>query len=103
MVYQVTGLFPSNEQYGLTSQIKRSVVSVPSNIAEGAGRNSDKGFSPFLSIALGSAFELETQIMLANSFNVLSLGQYEEILNQLQKVQKMVNGFRIWMNNKSNV
>jgi four helix bundle protein len=103
MVYQVAGFFPSNEQYGLTSQIKRAVVSIPSNIAEGAGRGSDKEFAHFLSIALGSAFELETQIILANSFNFLSQGQFEEISNQLQKVQKMVNGFRISINNKSSV
>jgi four helix bundle protein len=103
MVYQVAGFFPSNEQYGLTSQIKRAVVSIPSNIAEGAGRGSDKEFAHFLSIALGSAFELETQIILANSFNFLSQGQFEEISNQLIKVQKMVNAFRISINNKSGV
>jgi four helix bundle protein len=103
MVYKVAGLFPGNEQYGLTSQIKRSVISIPSNIAEGAGRGSDKEFAHFLSIALGSAFELETQIILANAFNFLSQEQFEEISPQLIKVQKMINGFRISINNKSNV
>ncbi len=103
MVYQVTGLFPSNEQYGLTSQIKRAVVSIPSNIAEGAGRGSDKEFAHFLSIALGSAFELETQMILANDFNFLSQGQFELISIQIQNVQRVVNGFRISINNKSNV
>jgi four helix bundle protein len=95
MVYRAAHLFPGNEQYGLTSQIKRSVVSIPSNIAEGAGRSSDKEFSHFLSIALGSAFELETQIILAHDFDFLSQGQFEEISGQLIKVQKMVNGFRM--------
>jgi four helix bundle protein len=64
MVYQVAGVFPGNEQYGLTSQIKRSVVSIPSNIAEGAGRSSDQAFTHFLSIALGSAFELKPRLFL---------------------------------------
>lgn len=60
VVYKVTAKFPIDERYSLTSQINRSAVSIPSNIAEGAGRNSDKEFNQFLGIALGSAFELET-------------------------------------------
>jgi four helix bundle protein len=100
MVYNVTSLFPSNEQYGLTSQIKRCVVSIPSNIAEGAGRSSNKEFAHFLSITLGSAFELETQLILAKNFNFIPQQQFEEISTQLIKVQKMVNAFRLSINNK---
>lgn len=100
LVYQCTTTFSGNEKYGLTSQINRSVVSIPSNIAEGAGRNSDKEFTQFLSIALGSAFELETQIILASTFVFLTKEQYEEISNQVVKVQKMINGFRISLLNK---
>lgn len=64
-VYKKTTLFPKEELYGLTSQIKRSVISIPSNIAEGAGRKSPKEFKRFLYIALGSASELDTQIEIA--------------------------------------
>ena len=65
-VYQITERFPAKEAYGLISQINRSVVSVVSNIAEGAGRNSGKEFDYFLEIALGSLFELETQLIIGN-------------------------------------
>ena len=65
-IYALTKNFPSDEKYGLSSQIKRAVVSVPSNIAEGAGRKGDKEFIQFLYIAMGSLSELETQLILAN-------------------------------------
>jgi four helix bundle protein len=100
MTYKVASLFPNHEQYGLTSQIKRAVVSIPSNIAEGAGRSSNKEFSHFLCIAMGSAFELETQLMLARDFDFISKAQFEEIWNQVNKVQRMINGFRISINDK---
>jgi len=103
MVYEATALFPNNEKYGLTSQINRSAISIPSNIAEGAGRNYTKEFVQFLSIALGSAFELETQIILANSFGFVSEKQFNEISEQVIKVQKMINGFRIAIIKKSKV
>ena len=70
-VYLLTTQFPSEEKYGLTSQIRRCVVSIPSNIAEGAGRNSKNEFKHFLSIAFGSSYELETQLILANRFNYI--------------------------------
>lgn len=95
LTYQVTANFPPNEKYGLTSQINRSAVSIPSNIAEGAGRNYDKEFIQFLGIALGSAFELETQIILASSFGFLTQEQFLKISEQVFKVQKMINGFRL--------
>jgi len=61
-VYKITSMFPSEEKYGLISQMRRCAVSIPSNIAEGAGRSSDKDYSRFLEMAYGSAYELETQI-----------------------------------------
>ena len=67
-VYLSTAQFPASEKYGLISQINRAAVSIPSNIAEGASRESVKDFSHFISIALGSAYELETQIPLSESF-----------------------------------
>ena len=63
-VYTMIAVFPSSEKYGLSSQIARSAVSIPSNIAEGASRNSEKDFARFLEIALGSAFKLETQLII---------------------------------------
>ncbi|WP_199200293.1 four helix bundle protein [Adhaeribacter arboris] len=79
LIYQATANFPSNEKYGLTSQINRSAVSIPSNIAEGAGRSYDKEFIQFLGIALDSAFELETQIILANSFGFIKEENFSEL------------------------
>ena len=66
LVYQLVKSFPQEELYALTSQIKRASISIPSNIAEGYGRNTDKSFSPFLDISRGSLFEIETQLLIAN-------------------------------------
>ena len=93
-VYQSSASFPVNEKYGLTSQINRSAVSIPSNIAEGAGRGSDKEFIQFLNIALGSAFELETQLLLAQSFGFIVESKLNELLEQLRKIQRMIDGFK---------
>ncbi|WP_242923824.1 four helix bundle protein [Pontibacter liquoris] len=90
-VYQASSLFPLNEKYGLTSQINRSAVSVPSNIAEGAGRGSDKEFNQFLNIALGSAFELETQLLLAHAFGFITEERLKELLGPLRKIQRMID------------
>jgi four helix bundle protein len=93
-VYEITALFPSNEKYGLVSQLNRSVVSIPANIAEGSGRGSDKEFSHFLSIALGSAYELETHLLLAQSFGFVEPDQFSVVLELVQKIQKMINKFK---------
>ncbi len=88
-VYLITKTFPKDEIYGLTSQIRRCSVSVPSNIAEGRGRGSDKEFIRFLNIALGSVYELQTQLELALSFNYIS--NYDEINELSIEVEKMIN------------
>ena len=80
-VYKLTLLLPSDETYGLISQIKRCSVSIPSNIAEGAGRNSSKEFIQFLSIANGSTCELETQLLLIVKLKMLDSNQIETLLN----------------------
>ena len=89
LVYDAVLSLPSNEKYGLTSQIKRSVISISSNIAEGAGRNSDKEFKQFLSIANGFSYELQTQLILTVELNLISKDKIQSIVKLLVEVQKM--------------
>jgi four helix bundle protein len=91
-VYLLTNDFPKEEKFGLQSQIRRCVVFISSNIAEGAGRNSKNEFRHFLSISLGSSYELETQLILANRFIYISKEELEVILVKLDEVQKMIAG-----------
>jgi four helix bundle protein len=91
-IYKITKDFPKNEIFGITSQIRRAAVSIPSNIAEGAARNSKKEFNNFLSIALGSASELETQIIISKNLNYLSIANSESLISQLTTIQKMIMG-----------
>lgn|SRR5690606_12194954 len=93
-VYQVVSVLPQDERFGLTSQIKRAVVSVASNIAEGSGRNSDKEFIHFLGIAKGSAYELLTQLFIANRLGLLEAGDAGGIMSKVEEVQKMIHGFQ---------
>lgn len=88
-VFLLTKDFPDEERFGLSSQIRRSAVSVPSNIAEGAGRNSNPDFIRFLNIANGSLNELETQIMIGHRLKYLSKSQLEGVLPLITEVQKM--------------
>ena len=88
-VYRLSAGFPKDEKFGLTSQIRRSAVSVPSNIAEGAGRNSDKDFRQFLGISSGSSNELLTQLLLSSRLGLVSEQKVLPILNQLVEVQKI--------------
>lgn len=91
-VYTATKGFPKEETYGLTSQIRRSAVSILSNISEGAGRNSDNEFLHFLGIANGSAYELETQVIISNRLALMDDEQTEVLLTQLTEIQKMNYG-----------
>ncbi|WP_333851990.1 four helix bundle protein [Epilithonimonas sp.] len=84
----------SDEKFGLILQIKRCAVSIPSNIGEGSGRNSNKEFNHFLGIALGSAFELQTQLILVKELNLLSETITEELLQELSGIQKMIYTFK---------
>lgn len=90
-VYAITQKFPDSEKYGLISQIRRSSVSIPSNIAEGAGRNGDKEFANFLAISLGSAFELETQLLLSVRLNFAEENIIKNILVELDSICKMLH------------
>ncbi len=88
-IYILTNLFPKEETYGLTSQIRRCAISIPSNIAEGKGRGSDKEFVRFLQISLGLLYELQTQLELATSFNYIK--SIENILYLSLEIEKMLN------------
>ncbi len=91
-IYSLTMGFPTDEKYGLTSQIRRAAVSIPSNIAEGAGRKSSKEFKHFLSISTGSACELETQIIVAHRLNLIDKLIMDEIGLKISEIQKMLYG-----------
>lgn len=92
-VYKVTASFPSNEKYGLISQIQRCAVSIPSNIAEGSGRSSDADFARFLYIAMGSAAELDYQLLLSHDLEFLPSNIYRELSQELTEIRKMLNAF----------
>nr|GFC65830.1 hypothetical protein [Tanacetum cinerariifolium] len=85
-VHQLTGKFPDTERYGLISQMRRAAVSVPSTIAEGAGRGSTPDFRRFLHIALGSAYEFETQLLLAGRFGYCQPSLADPLLIQLTRL-----------------
>lgn len=89
-IYKYTDRFPSEEIYSLQSQIRRAAISIPSNIAEGCGRDSSKSFGHFLAIALGSAFELETQLILPNNMNYVKEEDYEKIAKEIRHIQNMI-------------
>ena len=93
LVYLLTQTFPKEEMYGLTNQIRRSSVSVPSNIAEGIGRNSNKETIQFLFIAKGSLNEVETQLYLAFDVEYIKEEELKEILEKLISCRKLLNGF----------
>lgn len=91
-VYVLTKSFPKDEQFSLTSQVKRCAVSIPSNIAEGCGRQSSKETIHFLHIARGSLFELETQLILASDLDYIS-NDIDNIHKEVERVKKLLNGF----------
>ena len=91
-VYQVTHNFPASEKFGLINQIRRAAVSIPSNIAEGQGRNSTKEFKQFLAISLGSLAELETQLIIAKEIEYLTQNGLDALLSPLDRIRKMIKG-----------
>ena len=97
-IYKITSKFPSSEIYGLTSQLRRAAVSVPSNIAEGASRKGDKELLYFVNVAIGSIAEIETQMLIAVRLKYIS--NEEEIYNLIIEVRKLLIGFRNYLNNK---
>lgn len=93
-VYIICADLPKDEQFGLISQIKRAVVSIPSNIAEGAGRNNDREFYHFLGIANASSFELQTQLILTKELNLLNAEKVNGLISNLNEIQKMIYSFK---------
>ena len=91
LLYQLTKQFPDDEKFGLTSQIKRSSVSIPSNIAEGYGRSSRKEYVRFLEIARGSLYEFQTQLEIATNLNFIDIVATKEIFELGIEVEKMLN------------
>lgn len=93
-IYAETTNFPENEKFGITNQLRRASVSIPSNIAEGSSRASNKEFSRFLEIAIGSAYEIETQLLISNDLKFLEFETLESLLNELEEIIKMISKFR---------
>src|SRR4051795_6709460 len=91
-VYKETRGFPRDEQFGLTSQLRRAASSIPTNIAEGCGREGDAEFTRFLRISAGSASEVEYELMLAHDLKYLADGIYTELANDVTEVKRMLAG-----------
>ena len=95
-VYKLSKLLPDNEKYGIVGQIQRAAVSIPSNIAEGCSRKSSVEFARFLEISLGSAFELETQLIIINELQLITQDVIiKGILTDIEKLQKMINSLKM--------
>lgn len=92
-IYTSTSLFPQTEQYGLTSQIRRAAASIPSNIAEGCGRDTSNELRRFMTIALGSASEVHYQLILAHDLSYLSDGKFQELEQDIIEVKRMIAGY----------
>lgn len=102
-VYKMTSRFPVEEKYGIVSQMRRSAVSIPSNIAEGQLRKSKKEFSQFISISLGSCAELSTQLELSRRFGYLAEDNFKEISNRIDEVMKILHGLRNHLTSNTNI
>ena len=92
--YKITNNFPDFEKFSLASQMNRCAVSIPSNIAEGSSKKSNKHFSSFLEHSLGSAFEWETQLIIAYNENYFSKEKFIELEQKIKQIQKMISGFQ---------
>ena len=100
-IYKATDLFPKKEQYSIVQQLNRAAVSVASNIAEGAGRNSDKEFVNFLSIAVGSCCELETQLIISNRIGFVSNENLDILVKSIFEIQNMIYSLQTKIKSKS--
>ena len=94
IIYLITSSFPLEEKFGLTNQLRRACVSIPSNIAEGSSRNSNKEFARFLEIAVGSAYEIETQLLISFDLGFLENEKLKILIYQLEEIIKMISKFK---------
>ena len=92
-VYKITTAMPWFEKKGLCDQLQRAVVSISSNIAEGSAKPSDADFAKFLDIALGSSYEVETQLLIAKNIGYINVGIYKDLSTRLQEIEKQLTGF----------
>lgn len=93
-IYNTTKHFPDSERFGLCSQIQRAAISIPSNIAEGAGRNTKGEFNNFLGIALSSSYELEIQLIIAHKLDLIESKQNKLLLVEIGEIQRMITGLQ---------
>lgn len=93
-IYSITTNFPESEKFGLSNQLQRASVSIPSNIAEGSSRNSNKDFSRFLEITLGSCYEIETQLLIAFDLEFISKEEQNRLSYELEEIIKMISKFK---------
>ena len=91
-MYYLLKKYPADEKFALVSQMKRATISISSNIAEGSGRYTDKDFARFLDIALGSAYEIENQLILSNDLEFINNSDLNEFVNKIQEIEKMISG-----------
>jgi four helix bundle protein len=91
--FRFTASFPKEEKFGLTSQITRAAISIPSNIAEGSSRTSSKDYNRFLEMSLGSSFEAETQLLIAEAVNYGDKEKRDDLLKEIDEEQKMIMSF----------
>lgn len=96
--YKYTATLPKEERFGISSQITRAAVSIPSNIAEGSSRTTDKDYSRFLEISLGSCFELETQLLIAQAVGLGNNDIQHQLLQQVDEEEKMLMAFKARLN-----
>ena len=99
-IYEVTMAFPKEELFGLISQVRRSSVSIPSNIAEGYGRRSTGDYMRFLQVAMGSLFELQTQLQIALNLRFLSQQKFEGLYESSREIERMLSGLLRKLNEK---
>jgi len=99
-IYKLTQKFPADEKFGLTQQIRRAAISIPSNIAEGSGRGTNSDFIRFIDIANGSAFEVETQLYLALDLEYISQPEFDEIAAKLFDIERLIFNFKKSLSNK---
>ena len=102
-IYNLSKLFPKEELYGITSQIRRASLSIPTNIAEGSGKNTSKDFSKYLGIAAGSASEVDYLLLFIKELKLVDNGKIELLINEVNEIKKMLNAFQLKIHSDAKV